>query len=181
MKKAYQIVCFLSFSVYIITQMDRFFQSCMQTVSVIYLLDTDKEVCIISWQNILEVLQEGESGLRRELACIGLELRKEQMQELYQTQQQALRRYRWVETKEDRLFDILGPFLKSPYMALPTYMLHLKQSIWLYYHVRSHISWQVSDEALCEILYEEHLLYHGEINRQLALRILQRVKRSQEE
>ena len=106
---------------------------------------------------------------------------KEQMQELYQTQQQALRRYRWVETKEDRLFDILGPFLKSPYMALPTYMLHLKQSIWLYYHVRSHISWQVSDEALCEILYEEYLLYHGEINRQLALRILQRVKRSQEE
>lgn len=76
MKKAYQIVCFLSFSVYIITQMDRFFQSCMQTVSVIYLLDTDKEVCIMSWQNILEVLQEGESGLRRELACIGLELRK---------------------------------------------------------------------------------------------------------
>ena len=37
-------------------------------------------------QNILEVLQEGESGLRRELACIGLELRKEQMQELYQSQ-----------------------------------------------------------------------------------------------
>ena len=132
-------------------------------------------------QNILEVLQEGESGLRRELACIGLELRKEQMQELYQSQQLALRQYRWVETKEDRLFDILGPFLKSPYMALPTYMLHLKQSIWLYYHVRSHISWQVSDEELCEILYEEYLLYHGEISRQLALRILQRVKRSQEE
>ena len=132
-------------------------------------------------QNTLEVLQEGESCLRRELACIGLELRKEQMQELYQSQQLALRQYRWVETKEDRLFDILGPFLKSPYMALPTYMLHLKQSIWLYYHVRSHISWQVSDEALCEILYEEYLLYHGEINRQLALRILQRVKRSQEE
>ena len=31
------------------------------------------------------------------------------------------------------------------------------------------------------ILYEEYLLYHGEISRQLALRILQRVKRSQEE
>ena len=60
-------------------------------------------------------------------------------------------------------------------------MLHLKQSIWLYYHVRSHIGWQVSDEELCEILYEEYLLYHGEISRQLALRILQRVKRSQEE
>lgn len=45
----------------------------MQTVSVIYLLDTDKEVCKMRRQNILEVLQEGESGLRRELACIGLE------------------------------------------------------------------------------------------------------------
>ncbi len=50
-------------------------------------------------QNILEVLQEGESGLRRELACIGLELRKEQMQELYQSQQLALRQYRWKQKR----------------------------------------------------------------------------------
>lgn len=39
------------------------------------------------YQHRLKVLQEGESWLRQELACIGLELRKEQLQELYHTQQ----------------------------------------------------------------------------------------------
>lgn len=133
------------------------------------------------YQHRLKVLQEGENWLRQELACIGLELRKEQLQELYHTQQLALQRYEWVETKEDRLFDILTPFLKSPTMALQTYMVQFKQAIWLYYHVRSHVDWHVSDEELCEILYEEYLLHHGEINRQLALRIVRRLHTLEEE
>ena len=46
------------------------------------------------YQHRLKVLQEGESWLRQELACIGLELRKEQLQELYHTQQLALDVYK---------------------------------------------------------------------------------------
>lgn len=133
------------------------------------------------YQHRLKVLQEGAVWLRQELACIGLELREEQLQELYHTQQLALRRYEWVETKEDCLFDILMPFVKSPAMALQTYMVQFKQVIWLYYHVRSHLDWHVSDEELCEILYEEYLHHHGEINRQLANRILRRQHTRKEE
>lgn len=110
------------------------------------------------YQHRLKVLQEGEGWLRQELACIGLELRKEQLQELYHTQQLALRRYEWVETKEDRLFDILTPFLKSPTMALQTYMVQFKQAIWLYYHVRSHVDWHVSMRS-CVKYYMKNIFF----------------------
>lgn len=132
-------------------------------------------------QSMLEILRKGELEIKQELACIGLELSGEQLKELYQVQQMALQRYQWVETREDRLFDILRPFLKSPYMAVQTYVSLLKQVIVLYYRIRSSVDWHVSDEILCDTLYEEYLFHHGEIDRSLVSAILRRLHTKGEE
>ena len=119
--------------------------------------------------------------MKQELACIGFTLSNEQMKELYRVQQMALLRYRWVETRRECIFDILKPFLNSPYMAQQTYLSLFQQSIVLYYHIRSSIDWQVSDEILCEILYEEYLLHHGEIDQKLVKAVMQHLRSRKEE
>lgn len=103
---------FFVFYAYIAYHKWAFFWSCMQTVSVIYLMNTDKEVY---WNEKAEThWRYYRKGKRspEELACIGLELRKSRCR--------VINHSSWHcdsidgVKQEDRLFDIPGAVLNLP-------------------------------------------------------------------
>lgn len=111
------------------------------------------------------------------LALRGIQLTKEDIQALQQTQRLVCERRQWIEVSSTTLEQILISFLSSPYMSNKNYLEILKNNIIVYYEARSRFQWHISDATIIEELVKAYNVHQGEQDTKYLQIVLKQLKK----